>query len=591
MMNEAAKRGIDPGPAHGIIHRLALSVYRASLMTVRPLHTLPLLFVSAAVLAQQPRPTRPVKEGEIDNQEITVEKSRKIELPPANRLFNKIPSVKPSTEQRKLTYEFEDRKLTVGDPRITPGVLAPATTAPDENPAYDNYVKLGAGNYSSFFGEGFVGLNNLSNLSLEASARHLSSGIGPVDGKNSAQADTRLNVTGKYLTDAFKFQADLGFDRNAYGFYGYSREYAARPDFNPDRIRQRLNTLNFRLGIENANAENAIDYSLKTGITSLRDRFNAAETDWGTNFNASLGITDNVFALVAADAYVTQRSDGPIVDNRNLFRVKPTFKYSSSFLTVTAGINAVNETDKRQSINSTRAFPVLDIDVVPTGNIHFFAGVDGDINRNTLRSFLTENRWLAPEVLLANTVKSLDIYGGSKGNLGGGFSYEGKVSYASYRNFSTFNNSIPDTTKFFILYDGGVSRVLTISAQLAYAQKDKFRSSLRGDFFRYGLERLDEAWGRPRVAATWTNSYVLNKKLFITADLYFYEGIKNKNFTSNLTYTLKPIYDANVKIDYFLGKQVSAFVALNNIFGQQYQRYLYYQVQGLNFLGGISYSF
>lgn len=558
---------------------------------IRPLLTLSFLSLSATLLAQQPKPTRPAKEGEVDNQEITVEKNRKIELPPANRLFNKIQSLKPSAEQRKLTYEFEDRKLTVGDPRITPGVLSPATTQPDDNPAFNNYVKLGAGNYSTFFGEGFVGVNNLSNLSLEGSLRHLSSGIGPVDGKNSAQSDTRLNVTGKYLADAFKLQADLGYDRNAFNFYGYSREYATSASFNPDLIKQRLNTVNFRLGIENANSDNTIDYSLKTGITSLRDRFNASETDWGTNLNASLGITDNVFALVAADAYVTQRSDGSIVDNRNLFRVKPTFKYTSSLFTITAGINAVNQTDKRQNINNTRAFPVLDIDVVPVANIHFFAGVDGDINRNTLRSLLSENKWLAPQVLLVNTVKSLDIYGGSKGSLGGGFSYEGKVSYASYRDFSTFNNTYPDTTKFFVLYDGGISRILTISGQLGYSVKDKFRSTLKGDFFRYGLDRLEEAWGRPQFAGTWSNSYILNKKLFITADLYFYEGIKNKNFTSNVVYTLKPIYDANIKIDYFLGKQVSAFVSLNNIFSQNYQRYLYYQSQGLNFLGGISYSF
>jgi len=574
-----------------ITHHSSFVVRRTFTMKVRPLLTLSFLSLSTSLLAQQPKPSRPVKEGEVDNQEITVEKSRKIELPPATRLFDKIPSVKPSAEQRKMTYEFEDRKLTVGDPRITPGVLAPAAGQADDNPSYNNYVKLGAGNYSSFYGEGFVGINTLSNLSLEGSLRHLSSGIGPVDGKNSSQSDTRLKVTGKYLTNSFKLQGDLGFDRNAYNFYGYSREFAVSPDFNADNIKQRLNTVNFRLGIENANSDNAIDYSLRTGITSLRDRFNASEVDWGTNFNASLGITDNFFALVAADAYVTQRSDGSIVDNRNLFRVKPTFKYTSSLFTITAGINAVNQTDQRQGINNTRAFPVLDIDVVPVNNIHFFAGVDGDINRNTLRSLLSENKWLAPQVLLVNTVKTLDIYGGSKGSLGGGFSYEGKVSYASYRDFSTFNNTYPDTTKFFVLYDGGISRVLTISAQLAYVQKDKFRSTLKGDFFRYGLDRLEEAWGRPRFAGTWSNSYILNKKLFITADLYFYEGIKNKNFTSNVVYTLKPIYDANIKIDYFLGKQVSAFVSLNNIFSQNYQRYLYYQSQGLNFLGGISYSF
>ena len=561
-------------------------------MIVRPLFTLSLLAVATSLLAQQqPRPTRPVKEGEVDNQEITVEKSRKIELPPANRLFNKIPSIKPSAEQRKLTYEFEDRKLTIGDPKINTTVLSPATTQADATPAYSNYVKVGAGNYSSFLGEGFVGYNALSNLAMEGSLRHLSSAIGPVDGKNSAQSDTRLRLTGKYLTDAFKFQADLGFDRNAYRFYGYSREFAARPTFNPDALRQRLNTVNFKLGIENANSDNAIDYSLRTGVTNLRDLFNASETDWSTNFAGSLGITDNVFALVAADAYVTQRSDGPIVDNRNLFRVKPTFKYTSSLLTVTAGINAVNETDKRAGINGTRAFPVVDVDVAPVANIHFFAGVDGDINRNTLRSFLSDNKWLAQQVQLRNTVKTLDLYGGSKGALGGGFSYEGKLSYAKYLNFSTFNNTKLDTTKFAILYDGGTARVLTISGQLGYALKDKFRSTLKADFFRYELVQLAEAWGRPRLAGTWTNSYILNKKLFVTADLYFYGGIKNQNLVTNVTYTLKPIYDANLKIDYFLGKQVSAFVSLNNIFGQNYQRYLYYKQQGLNFLGGISYSF
>ncbi|AUD02974.1 hypothetical protein [Spirosoma pollinicola] len=560
-------------------------------MTLRPLLTLSLFSWSTVLFAQQPKPTRPVKEGEVDNQEITVEKSRKIDLPPANRIFNKIPSIKQSVEQRKLTYEFEDRKLTIGDPKITPGVLAPTTAKPDETPAYNNYVKLGAGNYSSFLGEGFVGINNLSNLALEGSIRHLSSGIGPVDGKNSAQSDTRLRVTGKYLADAFKLQADLGFDRNTYNFYGYSREYAAQPTFDPDLIKQRLNTINVKLGIENANSDNAIDYSLRTGITSLRDRFNASETDWATNFNASLGLTDELIALVSADAFVTQRTDGSIIDNRNLFRVKPTFKYTSSLFTITGGINVANQTDQRQGINDTRAFPVVDIDVAPITNIHVFAGIDGDINRNTLRSLLSENKWLAPQVLLVNTVKSWDIYAGSKGNVGGGFSYEGKVSYARYRNFSAFNNTNPDTTKFFVLYDGGVSNVLTISGQLAYAQKDKFRSTLKADVFNYGLERLEQAWGRPQVAATWTNSYILNKKLFVTADLYFYQGIKNKNFTTGVVYTLKPIYDANVKIDYFLGKQVSAFVSLNNIFGQNYQRYLYYQTQGLNFLGGISYSF
>ena len=34
-----------------------------------------------------------------------------------------------------------------------------------------------------------------------------------------------------------------------------------------------------------------------------------------------------------------------------------------------------------------------------------------------------------------------------------------------------------------------------------------------------------------------------------------------------------------------------AFVGLNNIFGKNYQRNLYYSQQGLNFVGGVSFSF
>ena len=90
-----------------------------------------------------PKPTRPVKEGEVDNQEITVEKSRKIELPPANRLFNKIPSIKPSAEQRKLTYEFEDRKLTVGDPRLCPVCYRLLRLQADETPRLQQLRKVG----------------------------------------------------------------------------------------------------------------------------------------------------------------------------------------------------------------------------------------------------------------------------------------------------------------------------------------------------------------------------------------------------------------------------------------------------------------
>lgn len=554
--------------------------------TYKPLFLSVLAFCANGLVAHAQQP------GKIDNQEITVEKSRRIELPPADRIQNKIPSPKANTDAKKLTYEFQDRKLTIGDPRIQPTVLPLNATKAETPPAFTNYVKLGAGNYNTFYGEGFYGLTTESGLGVEASVRHLGSGIGPVDGANSAQRETRIDLKGTYNTDLFKLTGGLGFEQERYYFYGYRPQYldGNRVVPNRDSLRQQLSTFRVNLGIENNGKDQTLDYALKTSLTTLKDAYRASETDWATTLQTSLAISDNVIALVNADAYITQRTDQE-VDNRNLFRLRPAFRYSSPNLTVTLALNAVNETDKRLGINNTMAFPVANVDVVPTGNIHFFAGIDGDIVRNTLRSLLSENRWLAPNVLLANTIKSYDLYGGSKGQLGNGFNYEGKVSYARYRNFYGINNTWPDTSKFFALYDGGIAHVLTLSGQLGYSLNERFTSTLKADVFRYDLDRLDDAWGRPRATVQWLNSYTLNKKLFVTSDLYVNTGIRNKNFITNETVQLPAIYDLNLKIDYFLGKQVSAFVSLNNIFGQTYQRYLYYRVQGLNFLGGISYSF
>ena len=553
-------------------------------------HTALFLGLTGAVLWAKPAQAQ--QPGRIENQEITVEKSRRIELPPAERILNKIPSPKANTDVKKLTYEFQDRKLTIGDPRIQPAVLPPNSTKAEQQPAFSNYVKLGGGNYNTFYGEGFYTAATAGGLGVEASARHLGSGIGPVDGANSAQRETRLDVTGTYNTDLFKLSGGVGFEQERYYFYGYRQQVIDNVRLVPNRdsLRQQLSTFRVNLGIENNGKDQTLDYALKTSLTTLRDAYRASETDWSTTLQTSLQLTGRVLALLNADAHLTQRTDGE-VDNRNLFRLRPAFRYTSPTLTVTAALNAVNETDKRLGINNTRAFPVVNIDAVPTGNIHVFVGVDGDIVRNTLRSLLTENRWLSPNVVLANTIKSYDIYGGSKGQLGGGFSYEGKVSYARYRNFYGINNSWPDTSKFFALYDGGIAHVLTLSAQLGYTLNERFTSSLKADAFRYDLDRLEDAWGRPRASVQWLNSYSLDKKLFVTSDLYVHTGIRNKNFTTGELVQLPTIADLNLKIDYFLGKQVSAFVALNNIFSQTYQRYLYYRVQGLNFLGGISYSF
>ena len=529
--------------------------------------------------------------GEIESQTYEIVKEKSIEFAPANRVYDKVDPIKGETGKKKVDYQIIDPQIELSSPKLTPGVAASSDEQKrkDEPDVLNNYVKLGAGNYGRFLGEAFVGGRPSEDLVFTTQLKHLSAANGPVDNKNSANASTNFRVGGKYIRSKYKVEAALDYDRQNYYFYGYQPQ-PETVQVNRDSIRQTINRFGVALGFENTDASVLVDYSVKTSLHTLRDRYEASELDWGTKLMASVPLSESFHALLEADAFVTQRVDR-FTYNRNLFRVKPTFKYTSDLFSVTAGINVANETDSELEINRTKAFPVLNIDVAPFDGLHIFAGWNGDMVRNTLKSMLAENRWLGANVQILNTDKDYEISGGVKGEGLAGFNYEGKVAYTQYRNFYYFNNSLADTSQFSIIYDPGKTKVLSISGQAGYNFNDLFKTSLKVNFFDYSVGVVEEPWHRPDLTLNWFNALTVSKKLFVTTDFYMLRGIKAKNFQSGIVTKMPVIADLNLKIDYLLTKNFSAFVSINNVFGKQYQRYQYYPQQGLNFIGGLSFSF
>ncbi len=531
------------------------------------------------------------QKGEIESQTYEIVKEKSIEFAPANRVFDKVQPIQGETGKKKVAYEIIDPQINISSPKLTPsvGVSSDEKDRRDQPDVLNNYIKLGGGNYGRFLGDVFVGGRPSEDLVVTSQLKHLSAANGPVDGKNSASASTNVRAGLKYIRSKYKVEAALDYDRKNYYFYGYQPQ----PEgvvVNRDTIRQTINQFGANLGFENTDASVAVDYSVKTSLHTLRDRYNASELDWGTKIMGAVPISESFHALLEADMFISQRVDR-LTYNRNLFRVKPTFKYATDMFTVTAGLNAVNETDSELNINRTKAYPVLNVDVTPFTGLHVFAGWNGDIVRNTLKSMLSENQWLGPNVLIVNTEKTSEISGGVKGETSSGFNYEGKVAYTQYHNFYNFNNSLADSSKFSIIYDTGKTKVLTISAQAGYNYNDLFKTSLKANFFDYAMGSVEEAWHRPDLTLNWFNALTISKKLFVTADFYVLRGIKAKNFESGVVTKLPVITDLNFKIDYLLTKNFSVFVALNNVLGKKYQRYQYYPQQGLNFIGGLSFSF
>ena len=534
--------------------------------------------------------------AQIDD-DIVITKDRKIELPPANRVFEKIPPVKTKPEDRQMKYAFFDRKPKgIEEVKFNPTVVAPdGGKKKEEEDKYNNYISLGAGNFGRIFGEVYINPAQDRKMIFGVHALHNSTSRGPIDDKNSANMYDKAELSGKYLADKFQINSGFSYNRDQYYFYGYKRP---RAEFDRKDIRQILNTVNFNVGFENIAPNPRVDYSLKTNIRSLKDNYAAQETDWTTTFNAYFPIIDEKFvAVIDADANMAQRSDGE-VDKRNLFRVEPSFKLNLKSFSASIGYKAVNEFDEVKKINRTTGYPTVVLTYKLPNLIYIFAGYGGDIVRNTLGSFLAENPFLMPKTKLLNTEKLQEYHIGGKGDIGSGFSFNFKGSMGYYKNLYYFNNYAPkaneikaDTAKFAVLYDSLKTQFVNVSAQLNYQPAQIWRTYLRTDINHYQRRSYEKPFHRPLVTVKWGNTFIVSDRLIANLDVAYIGKTFAKNPTTNELVTNKAIIDMNAEFDYLFGKQFTAFVKLNNILGKKYERYLYYPQQGLNFLVGVNFSF
>jgi hypothetical protein len=543
---------------------------------------------------------------QIVNEEINITKDREVVLPKANRIFDKIPPIENEKKDKKMNYSFFDRKPTaVEETQFVPNVVSPVDKKSNKNEilGFKNYFKLGFGNFGRIYGETFINSNQDNKFVYGISALHNSTKRGPIDDENSASSLNKVKLDGKYHQNNFEVKMDLGYERRNYHFYGY--DTTINRGYTQEDLRQRVNLYNFGVTFENTNPKPKVDYALSTRVNYLSDNYNASELDWGSTFKSHFPIIkDKVTALLDAEAYLTERSDSYFDSNpvrkRNLYRVEPAFNFDFNRISAKIGFKAVNEYDQIANINNTKGFPTVLLTYKNPNMVYFFAGFDGDIIRNTLHSMLNENPFLREQVELLNTYKNQDFFIGSRGELYSGFSYNTKISYGKYQNLYFFNrfdgttfspNGQPiNTTKFNVEYEQELTDFVNISAEIGYSNFENWKSNIKLDYNYFETIPLNFAkpYHRPDFTGRWGNTFTVSEKLVASLDFYYINGLYARDFELGETIKLKNIADLNAEITYLFSRQFAAFVKLNNIVGQNYQRYYNYPQLGLNFVAGIN---
>ncbi|MCU0469158.1 MAG: hypothetical protein MUF58_11175 [Arcicella sp.] len=532
------------------------------------------------------------QQGEVKTDEIEIYKDSKVVLPQANRIFDKIPTNADDNSRKPIRYEFIERKLPVQTPEFSPVVAMPNddnTKADAKAAKYNNIVRAGIGNYGHTFLEAHVGFPMGEDNYHGIYVKHNNFRLGPVGANYSGISQNMAKVHSRTSFDAIRLEGALGWERRGFDFYGFvPKNY----DFPESLIYNSWNKFTFNGAVSNADKDSKIDYQLKSDLSYLFSHLKANELVWKGTLNAVYPITEELSAMLDGTFVLAQRQDS-LTLYRNLYKIKPTFQYKTDKFTVTAGLNVINDREKN-TFNSSFLYPIFKIDAQPVQGIKIFLGYEGDVTANNLTSFLLENQWLNRFIELRNTRKTADFYAGAKASLNNGLDIEAKISYANYKDFYVFNNSRADSARFEVLYSNDTTtvKVTNLTAQASYQIPEMFRSNLKFDVNIFGsLGNLKNAWHRPSFTATWNNTFTIKQKLLVSSDLYFITGLKGNNFITNREVKLDPIIDLNFKFTYLITDHFNVFVSANNVFNKNYQRYLYYPTQGVNFLGGLSYSF
>jgi outer membrane cobalamin receptor len=95
----------------------------------------------------------------------------------------------------------------------------------------------------------------------------------------------------------------------------------------------------------------------------------------------------------------------------------------------------------------------------------------------------------------------------------------------------------------------------------------------------------------PATTLSWINSWRISPKFLLAPDVYWMKSLYALEPVKNQLIQMDDILDVNLKINYFIKRNLNIGLSGNNLLGKNYQKYYQYQVQGLNATLSLAYSF
>ncbi|MBS1513290.1 MAG: TonB-dependent receptor [Bacteroidetes bacterium] len=487
------------------------------------------------------------------------------------------------TSKPKMNYTVPPQNLFYAYQPIS---LKPLALQQDTNLdlGIRNYIKAGFGNFSTpYVNAGFSFGDGKKSL-LNVYADYISS-----KGKIKYQDFSQLNLkgAGSYFTAKNEAYGEVKFSQNDTYLYGYDHTLH---NFSKDSILTQYQDINLKAGIRNTVVG---DFGLKYNPTVQVDNFTGKNKLSESSLIVNAPIEKQfgeAFALKVegrADitSYTTKNLTNNVKLSNNVFQLSPSLIFASPQFSINGGLTPTWDNGNFVWLPNVYAEAQIKEKV-----FMIQAGWVGNYVKNTFHNLIAINPYLQTIASQTNT-KEIEYYGGIKATLSKHFNFSAKAGLLSYTNFALFiNDTASDGKSFKTVYEPKANN-FRVHGDLSYINQDKFTLTTGLTLNGYtGFNTNAKAWNTVPLELTSSLRWWAYKQVLLKGDFYMFGG-GNYIDKGNVTKSFKGGTDLSAGLEFRVNKMFSAWLDVNNILNNKYERWHNYQVYGLNVLGGVRVMF
>ncbi len=542
------------------------------------------LFVMARFSLAQNDSTQ--TQGEVVSGEIVIEKDKKITLPKADKIF--LRSSPQAFENKPLRLVFNVKEPDFEWPDYKTDVPFQLVEEPYQLADYQNYLKLGYGNYNSPLLEAGL-FQKLGQLDTQAKLFYESFASGPVNEENSGNALGSIDFKAEYTKNSFIITPAISFQNTRYRFYGNTNRVNTGFDSSND-LEVSANTLITSVDLEGKKNDFSYRFSPQVSLASQK-------LDAGGDLNKeSVFGADGGFSFKIDDTFSTGLSlegrsgsyDGGLSYDRSLININPWVTYKRENLSIRAGFTI--SSGKVEDESDTGFYPDLGFDYDISNEWTVFGFVNGGVRWNGLTNMLSQNEFLGDSLIIVNPENTFVIGGGIKGSPVKHLFVEASLTRSSVDGLPFFVSST-DSSRYTIIYDSDVVDVVSLKSSLTYMPTAVSTYGASIEINGYSLESLDRPWHQPAYIFKAYTSHNIKEKLIVSAFLTSIGGIRGPADVDFGFVKLPAFTDLGFGAKYLISRRASAFIDINNLLNNEYERYLGYPIRGLAFKIGGQYRF